>query len=97
MSALEAYAHVEDLEHLLLLGRGQGLEAAGDEVGQAGGILDVGGQRLELVGEGGGDLHHALEEPLGALGEGLHLDLLLARDHVAEDLDRGPSGTAGTG
>ena len=33
----------------------------------------------ELVGEGGGELHHPLEEAQGALGERPHLDLLLGR------------------
>ena len=57
-----------------VLRRGQ---AARDEVGEARRVLDVRGQGLQLVGEGGGELHHPLEEPQGALGQGLDLDLLL--------------------
>ncbi len=87
VDALEADLHVQDLEELLLLGRAQGLEAPGDEVGQARRVLDVRGQGLELVGERGGELHHALEEPLGALGQGLDLDLLLEGHDLPQDLD----------
>ena len=79
VQALEPGAHVERLQHLLLLRRGEAGQAGGDEVGQAARVLDVRGQGLQLVGEGGGELDHALEEPLRALGEGLDLDLLLRR------------------
>ena len=72
-------------------------QAGRDEVGQAAGLLDVGGQRLQLVGEGGGELHHPLEQALRALGQRLDLDLLLGRDDVAAAARCWPSGTGGTG
>jgi hypothetical protein len=86
---IEPRADLEDLQHLLLLRGGQRRQAARDEVGEARGILDVRGQGLQLVGERGGELHHALEEALRALGEGLHLDLVLGTDDVVQQLDVG--------
>ena len=47
------------------------------------------GEAAELVGEGGGQLHHPLEEAERALGERPDLDLLLGGDVLADQLDPG--------
>ena len=71
VDAVEADAHVEGLQELLALRGVERGQAAGDEVGESRRLLDVAGQGRELVGEGGGELDHALEEAERALGERL--------------------------
>jgi hypothetical protein len=84
---LEPGADVDDLEKLLLLGRVQGAEAARDEVGQTARVLDVGGQRLQLVGQRRGELDDLLEQAERALGQRLDLDLLVGRNRLVNELD----------
>ena len=84
VDALHAGVDVGGLEQLLLVGGGEEGQRGGDEVGQAAGIVDVDGDGLQVVGEGGrgGD------------------DLLELADHVALhglDLGRGRGVRLGDG
>ena len=54
-------ADVERLEHLLLDRRADGRQARGDEVGEPPGLGDVGGQRLQIVGQQRRQRHDLLE------------------------------------
>ena len=70
-------ADVERVEHFLLDRRADGRQARGDEVGELAGIGDVGGQRLQVVGQQRRQRDDLLEVALDVALQRVDLEVIL--------------------
>ena len=74
VQAVHPRADVERLEHLLLDRRADGRQARGDEVGEPARLGDVGGQRLQVVGQQRRQRHDLLEVGLDVAQQRVDLE-----------------------
>ena len=70
-------ADVERRQDFLLHRRADGRQARGDEVGELAGIGDVGGERLQIVGQQRRERHHLLEVALDVALQRVDLEVVL--------------------
>ena len=82
--APQPLGHVHGLEQLLLL-LGGDAKRPGDQMGEGGGVVEVGDGELELLGQVGNRLDDLGESALHVAGEGLELGGLF--EHVRHRLD----------
>ena len=92
---VHAGADVERLEHLLLDRRADRRQARGDEVGELARIGDVGGERLQVVGQQRRQRHHLLEVALDVALQRVDLEVVLVAQHLVGRHDRGAQVGAG--
>ena len=83
-------ADVERVEDLLLDRRADGRQARGDEVGQLARLGDVGGERLQIVGQQRRQRHDLLEVALDVPLQRVDLEMILVAQALVGGRDGGP-------
>ena len=87
VQAVHPGADVERVEHLLLDRRADGAQARRDEVGEAAGLLDVDGKRLQIVGEQRRQRDDLLEVALDVAQQRVDLEVVVVAQLVGSRRD----------